>query len=58
MNIASAFLPSTPRDTSGCIAQAFYREIPDGLLHRARELVDPTLLRMVETFHERFAIAS
>jgi ADP-ribosylglycohydrolase len=43
---------------TGGIAQAFYREIPDALLHRARELVDPALLRMVEAFNERFAIAN
>ncbi len=39
---------------TGGIAQAYYGQIPGGILQRVREMLDPALLRVVDQFSERY----
>lgn len=39
---------------TGGIAQAYYKHIPDHILRKAREVLDPDLLRIVDLFEARY----
>ena len=41
---------------TGGIAGAFYRKIPDFMIAKAREVLDPSLLQVTDEFCERFSV--
>jgi ADP-ribosyl-[dinitrogen reductase] hydrolase len=43
---------------TGGIAQAYYRKIPSYMVEKAREVLDPSLLEIMDEFNQRFAIES
>ena len=59
-SIRLAISPGGDADTLACItggiAGAFYRKIPDFMIAKAREVLDPSLLQITDEFCERFSV--